>query len=78
MTEVIVKEQLRQYINKIEKLEDEKLELTEEIKGVFDEAKSNGFDIKAMRQVLKLRKMDKDDLAQQEAILELYREALDL
>jgi uncharacterized protein (UPF0335 family) len=78
MTEVIAIEQLKQYISKIEKLEYSKLELAEDIKEVFAEAKANGFDVKTMKQVLKLKKLDKNKLAEQEAILELYRQALDL
>ncbi|WPY00957.1 DUF2312 domain-containing protein [Candidatus Trichorickettsia mobilis] len=78
MTEVIAIEQLKQYISKIEKLEHSKLELAEDIKEVFAEAKANGFDVKTMKQVLKLKKLDKNKLAEQEAILELYRQALDL
>lgn len=76
MTEVIVVEQLKQYISKIERLESDKAEITDDIKQVFDEAKANGFDIKIMKQVMKLKKLDKDSLAEQEAILELYRSAL--
>ena len=76
MSEVIVKEQLEQYISKIEKLEQEKLELSEEIKSIFDDASSNGFDTKAMKSILKLKKLDRDKLAEQDAMLELYRQAL--
>ncbi len=78
MTEVIAVEQLKQYIDKIERLEQEKLEISENINEVFAEAKGNGFDTKAMKQVLKLRKLDKNELAEQDAILELYRQALDV
>ncbi len=76
MSEVIAPEQLKQYINRIEKLESEKSDITDDIKQVFDEAKANGFDTKIMKQVLKLKKLDKADLAEQEAILDLYRAAL--
>lgn len=78
MAEVIVVEQLKQYISKIERLESNKAEIADDIKQVFDEAKANGFDTKIMKQVMKLKKLDKDDLAEQEAILELYRSALDI
>jgi len=78
MTEVIAIEQLKQYISKIERLEQEKSELSEGIKEIFLEAKSTGFDARAMKEVLKLRKLDKAKLAEQDSILELYREALDL
>jgi uncharacterized protein (UPF0335 family) len=76
MTEVIAKEQLEQYINQIEKLEEEKAELSEAIKDIFDAAASTGFDKKAMKSVLKLKKLDRDKLEEQDAILELYRQAL--
>jgi len=76
MAELIAKDQLEQYIDKIETLEQEKSELAEEIKNVFDEASSSGFDTKAMRAILKLKKLDRDKLAEQDAMLELYRQAL--
>ncbi len=76
MTEIIAKEQLEQYINQIEKLEDEKAELSEAIKDIFDVATGSGFDKKAMKSVLRLKKLDRDKLAEQDAILELYRQAL--
>jgi uncharacterized protein (UPF0335 family) len=78
MIEVIAKEQLMQFINRLEKLEQEKSERAEDMKEVFAEAKFKGFDIIAMKQVLKLKKLDKEKLAEQEAILELYRQALNL
>ncbi len=76
MTEVIAADQLKQYIDRIERLETDKADITDDIKQVFDEAKANGFDSKIMKQVLKLKKLDKDSLAEQEAILDLYRSAL--
>jgi uncharacterized protein (UPF0335 family) len=76
MTELIAKEQLEQYINQIEKLEEEKFELSEAIKDIFDVASSSGFDKKAMKAVLRLKKLDRNQLAEQDAILELYRQAL--
>ncbi|PCJ29448.1 MAG: hypothetical protein COA94_01605 [Rickettsiales bacterium] len=78
MSEVIAVDQLRQYISRIEKLESDKADIADDIKQVFDEAKANGFDTKIMKQVMKLRKLDKESLAEQEAILDLYRAALDL
>lgn len=80
MTEVggIAGDQLRSYIERIERLEEEKAALAADIKDVFDEAKGNGFDVKIMRQVLKLRKMDKDDMQEQEHLLELYKRAIGL
>lgn len=76
MSEVVVKEQLEQYLNKIERLEQEKADLSEEIKDIFQDASSHGFDVKAMKTVLKLKKLDKDKLAEQDAMLELYRDTL--
>ena len=76
MSEVIAADQLKQYIDRIERLENDKAEIADDIKQVFDEAKANGFDVKAMRQVIKLKKLDKDSLAEQEAMLDLYRSAL--
>lgn len=78
MSEVIAADQLKQYISRIERLESDKAEIADDIKQVFDEAKANGFDTKIMKQVLKLKKLDKDSLAEQEAILDLYRSALDI
>ncbi|MEO9901109.1 MULTISPECIES: DUF2312 domain-containing protein [Alphaproteobacteria] len=80
MTEVggIAAEQLVSYIERIERLEEEKAALSADIKDVFAEAKGNGFDVKTMRQILKLRKLDKDDLQEQEHLLELYKRAIGL
>lgn len=71
-------EQLRRYIEGIENYESEKKEIAERIKEIFDEAKAVGFDVKAMREVLKIRKMDKGDLEQQEYLLTTYKEALSM
>jgi uncharacterized protein (UPF0335 family) len=68
--------QLRQFIERIERLEEEKTELLKDIREVFAEAKSNGFDIKILRQVIKIRKMDQQELAEQEELLTLYMNAL--
>lgn len=78
MSEVIAAEHLKQYISRIEKLESEKADLMDDLKQVFDEAKANGFDTKIMKQIIKLKKLDKNKLAEQEAILELYRQALNI
>ncbi len=68
--------QLRLFIEKIEKLEQDKAELMGTIRDVFAEAKSEGFDVGVMRQLLKLRRMKKEELAEQEGLLEIYRQAL--
>jgi uncharacterized protein (UPF0335 family) len=77
MSEIVAKEQLKQYIIRVERLEADKTILLDDIKQVFDEAKANGFDVKTMKKVVQLRKLDKNKLAEQEAILELYRQALE-
>ena len=69
-------EQLRRYIEAIENYEAEKKEIAERIKEVFDEAKAVGFDVKTMRTIIKIRKIDKTDLEEQEYLLTTYKEAL--
>jgi len=69
-------DQLRQYIERIERLEEEKKAIADDIKDVFAEAKGNGFDVKALKKIISLRKMDKDERQEQEAILDLYMQAL--
>lgn len=69
-------EQLKSYMQRLESLEEEKTQLNEQIKEVYGEAKGNGFDTKAIKHILRLRKQDPDDLREQEAILELYKQAL--
>jgi uncharacterized protein (UPF0335 family) len=80
MTEVggIGAEQLRSYIERIERLEEEKAALTADIREVYAEAKGNGFDTKTMRQVVRLRKLDSADREEQEELLDLYKRALGL
>jgi uncharacterized protein (UPF0335 family) len=72
----VAADQLRSFIERIERLEEEKTTLANDIKEVFAEAKMNGFDTPAMRQILKLRKMDQSDRQEREAILDLYLRAL--
>ncbi len=72
----IAVDRLRSFIERIERLEEEKKGLQDDIKEVYAEAKGTGFDAKIMRQIVRLRKMDKADLQEQEAILELYKQAL--
>ena len=67
---------LKSYIERIERLEEEKAGLAGDVRDVFSEAKSNGFDTKTMRQVLKLRKMKTNERAEQEYMLDLYKRAL--
>ena len=72
----IAGERLRQFIERLERLEEEKKEVGEQIKEVFAEAKGDGFEIKVMRQVLKLRRMKPHDRSEQEELLELYKAAI--
>ncbi len=76
MSEVIEAEKLKQIIHKIETIEQEKLEASDLLKDVFNEAKSMGFDVKIIKHVLKLRKKDKDALAEEDSLIDLYRGAL--
>ena len=71
-------EQLTQFTERIERLEEEKRALMADIKDVYAEAKATGFDPKIMRQVVKLRAMDRDLLSEQDALLDAYRDALGL
>ena len=80
MTEVggIAADRLRSLIERIERLEEEKKALSGDIRDVFAEAKSAGFDVKIMREILKLRKMNAADRDEREFLLDTYRKALDL
>lgn len=78
MTDVagIAADRLKSFVERIERLEEEKRGIGEDVKEVYAEAKGTGFDVKIIRQIIRLRKMNKDDRQEQEAILELYKEAL--
>jgi uncharacterized protein (UPF0335 family) len=78
MTEVIQADQLQQLVSKIENIEQERLESADLLKDAFNEAKSMGFDVKIIKHVLKLRKKDKDDLAEEDSLIDLYRGALNI
>jgi uncharacterized protein (UPF0335 family) len=69
-------EQLRSFIERVERLEEEKAALTADIREVFAEAKGQGFDTKIMRQIVRMRKLDTADRQEQEAVLDLYMTAL--
>jgi uncharacterized protein (UPF0335 family) len=69
-------DQLRSYIERIERLEDEKAALAADIREIYSEAKGNGFDVKIMRQIIRLRKLDRDDRQEQEELLQLYQHAI--
>lgn len=68
--------QLKSVIERIERLEEEKAALTADIRDIYAEAKANGFDIKVLRQVVRLRKMDQNERAEQEELLDIYLHAL--
>ena len=70
--------QLTQLIERVERLEEEKRALMADIKDVYAEAKATGFEPKIMRQVIRLRAMDRDLLSEQDTLLDTYREALGL
>ena len=72
----IAADRLRSFIERIERLEEEKAALAADLREVFAEAKSNGFDTKIMRQVVRLRKMENADREEQEMLLDLYKRAL--
>ena len=69
-------EQLKSIIARVEKLEEEKAAIADDIRDVFAEAKGNGFDVKAIRQILKIRKMDAQEREEEETILDTYLRAL--
>ena len=72
----IAGEQLRAFIERIERLEEEKKDVQEQIKEVFSEAKGVGFDTRIMRQLLRLRKLRDVDRTEQEELLEIYKSAI--
>ena len=72
----VAADQLRLFIERIERLEEEKKGIGDDIKDVYAEAKGNGFDTKVLRRVISLRKQDADERNEQEAILDLYMQAL--
>ena len=74
--ETIVASQLRNYIERVENLEEEKKELADMVREVYAEAKAHGFDPKIMRKVVQIRKQDKAEREEQQAQLDLYLEAL--
>jgi Uncharacterized protein conserved in bacteria len=75
-TESVAAELLKSTIERIERLEEEKAGITSDIQDVFAEAKGNGFDTKVMRRIISLRKKDRAERQEEEAILDLYMQAL--
>ena len=70
--------QLKSFIERIERLEDEKRALGEDVKEVYAEAKGSGFEPKIMRQIIKIRRIDKEEHDEQETLLDLYKRALSM
>ena len=77
-TRRIAGDRLRSFIERIEKLEEEKAALTADIREIYAEAKGGGFDTKVMRQIVRLRKMDAAQRQEHEALLDLYKQAIGL
>jgi uncharacterized protein (UPF0335 family) len=73
---LIAKDHLKAFVERIERLEEEKKAIADDIRDVYAEAKGNGFDVKALRTIVRMRKQDKDERAEQETILQTYMLAL--
>lgn len=72
----VTADELRQFIEQFESLEAEKKDIAEQQKDIMSEAKARGYDTKVMKKIVALRKRDKDDVAEEEAILDIYKSAL--
>ena len=72
----VAHEKLRTLVERIERLEEEKKTLASDIKDIYQEANSNGFNVKVLRALIRLRSKDPDDLSEEEILLETYRRAL--
>lgn len=72
----VTADELRQFIERYERLEAEKQDIAEQQKEVMAEAKGRGYDVKVMRKVIALRKREPDDIAEEEAVLDMYKSAL--
>lgn len=75
-TTAVAAGQLKSVVERIERLEEEKKEVAEQIKEVYAEAKANGFDTKTLRKIVTLRKKDAEERQEEEALLDLYMSAL--
>lgn len=73
---VATQQQLKQFVEQIERLEEEKKAIADDVKDKFAEAKAVGFDVKALRQIIRLRKKGRDERMEEEAVLETYLHAL--
>ena len=72
----VAQDQIRAFIERIERMEEEKKAIADDIKEIYAEAKGNGFDTKVLRQIIRIRKQDASERMEQEALLELYMAAL--
>lgn len=72
----VAQDQLRAFVERIERMEEEKKAISDDIKEIYAEAKGNGFDTKVLRQIVRIRKQDHAERMEQEALLELYMAAL--
>jgi uncharacterized protein (UPF0335 family) len=72
----VAQDQIRAFIERIERMEEEKQAIADDIKEIYAEAKGNGFDTKVLRQVVRIRKQDRTERLEQEALLDLYLTAL--
>ena len=72
----VAADELRQFIERVEHLEAEKKDIAEQIKEVYAESKGRGYDTKALKTIISLRKKNRDQLAEEEAVLEVYKEAM--
>lgn len=72
----VTADELRQFVERYERLEEEKKDISDQQKEVMAEAKGRGYDTKVLRKVITMRKRDPNDIAEEEAVLELYKEAL--
>ena len=78
MSEVVESEKLKQIISKIEHIEEERQEISDQLKDTYNEAKALGFDVKIIKHVLKLKQKDKDMLAEEDSFIDLYRGVLNI
>ena len=78
MSDIVAADQLRLFIERIERMEEDKRSIADDIKDVYAEAKANGYDTKTMRAIVRLRRMEKDARDEADALIETYRAALGL
>ncbi|WNK01046.1 DUF2312 domain-containing protein [Thalassospiraceae bacterium LMO-JJ14] len=74
----VASERLKSFVDRIERLEEEKAALAGDIREIYSEAKGTGFDIKVLRQIIRLRKMDSSDRTEMEELIDVYKRALEM